>query len=90
VRQGCASWHLDTANNLSICKNVSLSFLHGRRRGIYEGKLYRVLGRCCYCRVILGLAESETLMRVAGATGGVPVLVCNPAINLLDRGYRYS
>ena len=41
-------------------------------------------------RASLGLTDGEMAIGVSRATGGVPVPVCNPAINLLDRGYQYS
>ena len=50
----------------------------GYRRGLYAVK------------ASLGLTDGEIDIGVSRATGGVPVPVCNLAINLLDRGYRYS
>ena len=51
--------------------------------GLVTGQTSLLKCQCCPWQEYLGY-------RVAMATGGVLVLVCNLAINLLDRGYRYS
>ena len=37
----------------------------------------------------LGITDGEIGIGVSRATGGVPVPVCNTAINLFGRGYLY-
>ena len=49
----------------------------GYRRGLYA------------VRADLGITDGEIGIGVSRATGGVPVPVCNPAINLLEQGYLY-
>jgi hypothetical protein len=70
--------------NYQHVKNVNADFHIARAGGIYGDLFGGVSSAVIVGGGFLGITDGETPIGVARATGGVPVLVCNPDSNCGD------